>query len=74
MILLHLIVTLVVTERPLAHAVCGTAVFPFLLMLNYEAGRNLNIFVLEYCIIFPFKPNLFEFYLTVEYHNYSKFH
>lgn len=48
MILLHLIVTLVVTERPPAHAVSGTAVFPFLRLLNYEAGRNLNIFVLEY--------------------------
>lgn len=48
MILLHLIVTLVVTERPLAHAVCGTAVFPFLRLLNYEAGMNINIFVLEY--------------------------
>lgn len=48
MILLHLIVTLVVTERPLAHAVCDTAVFPFLRLLNYEAGRNINIFVLEY--------------------------
>lgn len=44
----HLIVTLVVTERPLAHAVCGTAVFTFSRLLNYEAGRNLNIFVLEY--------------------------
>lgn len=48
MILLHLIDTLVVTERPLAHAVCGTGVFTFLRLLNYEAGRNLNIFVLGY--------------------------
>lgn len=74
MILLHLIDTLVVTERSLVHVVCGNAVFTFpYACLSIKQKGNLRFICWTYEYIFLLKPNSLEFMFTVEHRNFSKF-